>query len=50
MWIGQGSSLGVFVYGVHASIAWGMPKTPTLIARPGSVAGDGERVDSLGVL
>lgn len=49
-WIGQGSSLGVFVYGVHSSIAWGMPKPLTSIAQPGSGAGDGERVDTLGVL
>lgn len=32
LWIGFAGSLGVFVYGVHASIAFGMPKTPAEIA------------------
>lgn len=47
---GLGNSLGVFVYGVHASIAFGMPKTPTSITPPGNATGDGEQLDLLDVM
>lgn len=47
---GLGNSLGVFVYGEHASIAFGMPKTPSSIAPPAVAGQDGEQLDLLEIL
>lgn len=45
---GLGNSLGVFVYGQHASIAFGMPRTPISMPLPAFAIGDGEQLDPSG--
>ena len=50
LWIGLGNSLGVFVYGQHASIAFGMPRTPISMPLPAFAMGDGEQLDPSGLV